>query len=278
MLGHALMSEASRRGVDVTGIARQDADLCVDITDDTKLEQAIAFAAPDVIINAAALVDLKLCEVNKDLAYRTNARAVDIIANVCRSRDIQLVHISTDHFFSGDGTHPHAEDDEVMLVNEYARTKFAGESFALSAPGTLVVRTNITGFRGDANRPTFAEWMFNSLTKGEQINAFFDSYTSTIDVRSFASALFDLIPKQIDGILNLASCEVVDKKTFIEAAAACLHIRDTNIRDASIATLYPKRGDSLGLDVTRAETLLDKKLPNLQEVVSTLTEEYKRSS
>lgn len=278
MLGQAVLGEAAKRGIDAVGVARHGAKRCVDIVDDAALIDVIADVNPDVVVNAAAIVDLARCEHHIEDAYRVNARAVGVLARECHERSIRLVQVSTDHFFLGDGATLHNEAQPVTLLNEYARTKFAGEAFALICPGTLVLRTNIAGFRGDASRPTFAEWLFEALAKGERINAFADYFCSTIDVGAFASALFDLLPTGAHGILNVASREVSDKKTFITAVAARLGIVDPDIHAASVHSLAPARADSLGLDVSRAEKILGRKLPGLSDVVEALVEEYQRQS
>ena len=278
MLGQAVLSEAARRGIEAVGLARQGTDYNVDITDDAALIAAIADAQPGVIINTAALVDLKRCEDHADEANRINARAVGVMADECRERSMRLVQVSTDHFYAGDGRALHNEDDPVTLLNEYARSKHAGEALALTCPGALVLRTNITGFRGDAARPTFAEWLFGALEKGERINAFTDYFTSTLDVGAFAAALFDLLDAGAGGILNVASNEVSDKKTFIDAVAVQLGVGDANIHAASVQSMGLARADSLGLDVSRAEKILGRALPNLNAVVIALVEEHRRRS
>ncbi len=63
------------------------------------------------------------------------------------------MQISTDHYFCGQGDLKHDESAPVTLLNEYARTKYAGEAFALTNPEACVIRTNVVGFRGWEVRP-----------------------------------------------------------------------------------------------------------------------------
>ena len=77
------------------------------------------------------------------------------------------MYVSTDHYWQGDGRLLHAEDAPIQLVNEYARSKHAGERFALSGSGpSLALRTNIVGVRGWKGRPTFAEWAVGAIRRG----------------------------------------------------------------------------------------------------------------
>jgi len=270
MLGQALRRVADREA-EVYSIARAGADFCFDACNGSLLEDAIDRIQPRVIVNAAAVTDLNACERDLGTAYQINARLVSVLAEICRSRSIYLVQISTDHFFTGDGNAPHAENAPVHLVNDYARTKYAGECFALTYPGALVVRTNIVGFRRWAGRPTFVEWALNQFTNPSSLACFTDYFTSSIDVDQFSSALLNVIRKRPSGLLNLASREVFSKKRFLHALAEKWGVSLVGAHDASVTSLAgARRAESVGLDVSRAEKLLGYPLPDLQKVIDSL--------
>lgn len=269
MLGQALRAEMRSRGAEVVGLDRAGAEISADICKDDDLAQAIRDTAPAAVINCAAIVDLGLCESDPLLAYQINARAVGVMAEKCHASDIPFVHVSTDHYFSGDGDRLHREDAQVIFLNEYARTKFAGEGFALAFPDSLVLRTNIVGFRGHG-KPTFAEWAFDAVERDAPMVLFEDSYVSCIDVGSFSTAIADLLAKRAAGLYNLANREVFSKKDFIEAIASRLGRRLSKAETGSVASLGVRRADSCGLDVSRAESILGRPLPGLAEVVDRL--------
>ena len=279
MLGQALMREARRRGLDVCGASRSRSDYRVDIRDDAGLVRMLDETAPRVVVNCAAITDLNACEADPGQTYAVNARAVSILAEHCALRGIHLVQISTDHYFTGDAGRKHDEDAAVRLVNEYARCKYAGERFALTCAGSLVVRTNVVGFRGWQHHPTFVEWALNSLKSGAAMTLFSDFYTSSIDVEHFASALFDAISKRATGVLNIASREVSSKQTFIEALARAVHCPLSNAKSGSVTSVHgAPRAESLGLDVGKAEELLGYRFPGLDEVIVALTNQYAKIS
>jgi dTDP-4-dehydrorhamnose reductase len=276
MLGRALMREASSRKLTVTGAARHDADLMLDITDDSALAEAITRLRPDIIINCAALVNHDKCEKNPEPAYRVNARAVGIMAESASKTGSYLVQISTDHYYTGDVDLKHPESFPVRLINEYARTKYAGEIFALTCAGALVVRTNIVGFRDREERPSFAEWVIRALNENAPITMFDDFYTSSLHVVQFAKALFDLLERRPMGIVNLASREVSSKRAFIESLAKHMNRSLQNAATGSVKSLAgTPRAESLGLNVAKAEKLLGYRLPTLDEVILSLMKEYK---
>ena len=62
------------------------------------------------------------------------------------------------------------------------------------------------------------------------------------------------------------------KEEFILALARAINAEGPRYQTASISGLQPPRGGSLGLDVSKAEGLLGRRLPILQEVVEVLAE------
>ena len=277
MLGQALCREAHSRDIPYTGISRSSKEHAIDLTNKSTLESAVYDIKPTVIINAAAETSILACENDPGHAYQANARVVGILANVCRDLGIYLVQVSTEHYFTGDLSSRHDEYAQVRLLNEYARTKYAGELFALTCPGALVVRTNIVGFRHKAGYPTFVEWVVEKLEAEERMPLFEDFYTSSIDVSAFSSAIFDLQGIKPSGLINVASRDVSNKLQFITSLA---HKLEIPMHEAYIESLRSlpgaTRAESLGLDVSKAESLLGYALPTLDEVTQSIANEYRR--
>lgn len=273
MLGQALITELATRGVDTVGAARRKAALPLDLMDDAAVATAFETVRPETVINCAAATDVDACERDAGYAWAINARAVSILAQNCVDHDAKLVHISTDHFFAGDGDTAHAETAAVCLLNTYAHTKFAGEAFAQIHPSALVVRTNIVGFRG-WTKPTFVEAVITMIERGEAITLFADAFASSIDTGRAAGAILDLLAADAQGVINLGAREVFSKKALIEGLAARLGYNLGHAETGSVHSLAIARADSLGLDVTKAEAILGRSLPTLSDVVSTISENY----
>lgn len=277
MLGQALMAEGAERHADIIGLARSGADINIDIRNDEVLSRALGEVQPSIVINAAAITSLDACEGNPGNAYAVNARAVSIISEATRCNGAYLVQISTDHYYVNEGLRQHAENDPVYLINEYARTKYAGECFALVSGNSLVVRTNIVGFRGRVHAPTFVEWALQGLREQSPITLFDDFYTSSIDVGHFSRAVFDLLPSRPVGVLNLASSVVKSKKEFVAALAMAVGLNVDHCDVGSVKTLSGmRRAESLGLDVSKAEALLGYSLPDMGRVIDNLAHEYRQ--
>jgi len=276
MLGKSLVLEAQKRSYTVLGVDIANSDNPVDITEEKEVERVFWSFEPEFVINTVAVVDLLACENDPCKAYRVNCRPASYLSEYCKKLDASFIHISTDHFFCNDGRKKHAENENVILPNEYSRTKYLAERLATLYSKSLVVRTNIVGFKGDAKKPTFVEWFLQELMNGKSIKLFADYFTSSIDVNSFSTHLFELIEIGATGLLNLASSTVSSKKEFIEMTVSRLGLSLNDSKDDTISSIQGiKRAESLGLDVRRVESVLSKKMPSLEEVVENIAVEAK---
>jgi dTDP-4-dehydrorhamnose reductase len=274
LAGQSVAAACATRGHDVKMAARHGAPLAVDITDDTGLKTLLSTENPDVLINCAASVDLDACERDSPAGWRVNAVPLATMSEWANSTDAFLIHISTDHYYRSGGAIAHDELCPIEFANDYARQKYAAEAFALNARRALVVRTSIVGHRRWP-QPTFAEWIFDLIEHDRPATLFADAFTSSIDTRTFARALLDMIDANVTGLINLAASEVYSKLTFAQEVARQLDRTLSNQGVGSVSSLAVSRANCLGLDVTKAESTLGYKLPNLQEVVASLVREYK---
>jgi len=274
LLGQALLKEIKSRNLDVIGVARRGADINFDISDQDALSALIKDGKFSVIINACAIVNYQLCEEDKKSAYLVNSRPSAILANLAKEVNARYIFISTDGYYNGDKDFKHKEGDKILLLNEYTRTKYCGEVFTLTNPDSLVIRTNIVGFRGKRDMPTFVEWAIDSMKNGIEMILFNDYYTSSISATQFSGALCDLIDKKINGVINLASSQVSTKALFIYKLAEKFGFKLNNAKEGSVNILMPKRASSSGLDVSKAEGILGYHLPGLEEVTEQLLKDY----
>lgn len=277
LLGQAMSAELDRRSWPSIRAARSDAPVSLDIADLEALARVLEAESPELVVNCAALADIPRCETEPALAWTINARPVALLADWSKRSGGRLLQVSTDHFFTDGGARAHSEDEAPHFLNEYARSKFTAEAFALSAPLALVLRTSIVGLRG-WEQPTFAEWAIRSIEQDEPITLYSDAYTSAIDTRAFARAALDLVERGARGLLNCAASEVYTKEALIRALAAGLGRTLDNAVQGSASELVPRRPTSLGLDVARAEAMLGYRLPGLPQVVEALLDQYRNRS
>src|SRR6478736_6562270 len=87
----------------------------------------------DVLINAAAFTNVDACETERDRAFRINAEAPGVLAEICNEKDAKLIHVSTDYVFDGEKRAPYTEEDQANPISAYGKSKIAGEQNVLAA-------------------------------------------------------------------------------------------------------------------------------------------------
>ncbi len=137
-LGRSLAALASP---ELTVIAPPSAEL--DVTSAGSVIEAVsALPRPAVVVNAAAYTAVDQAETDQARAFAVNADAPRVLAAACSSRNVPLVHVSTDYVFPGDATRPYEVDSPVGPKSVYGLTKLAGEEAVLgSGARAWVVRT-----------------------------------------------------------------------------------------------------------------------------------------
>ncbi len=96
----------------------------------------------DVVINCAAYTAVDLAEDQRELAYLVNAEAARTLAELCREKQIRMVHISTDYVFDGESNQPIDETERPNPVSVYGDSKLKGEEYVTTIlPDAYIIRT-----------------------------------------------------------------------------------------------------------------------------------------
>jgi dTDP-4-dehydrorhamnose reductase len=134
-LGHDVMLELKKRGIEGVGCDRSAADngeyetIAMDITDRDRVSEVIS-GGFDAVIHCAAWtnVDAAEDEANKPAVYKVNVEGTENIALACKENDVKMMYISTDYVFNGEGDTAWDPDcKEFAPVNYYGETKLGGE-------------------------------------------------------------------------------------------------------------------------------------------------------
>lgn len=120
-LGQALQPLLTSVATTVHAPKRQVLDL------QSTISEYINSINPDLIINAAAMTNVDAAEVDPALADLINHRAVAELASAAKQHGAAFLQISTDHVFDGTATQPYLETDHTNPINQYGRSKLAGE-------------------------------------------------------------------------------------------------------------------------------------------------------
>lgn len=169
--------------------------------------------APDVIVHAAGLTSVDECERSPARAHHANVVIAAQVAYAAARMNVPLIHISTDHLFSGS----HSLSTETTLVqplNQYAITKALAETEVQKVnPAALIVRTNFFGW-GHASRQSFSDWLINNLRANQDLPLFTDVFFTPILADTLAFAAHELLEVGASGIFNVVGDERLSKYEF----------------------------------------------------------------
>lgn len=143
------------------------------------------------IINAAAYTAVDKAESEPEQADRVNHLAVAQLSEIARAQGAFLLHVSTDYVFDGKGCRPWLESDPVAPVNEYGRSKLAGEQ-AMQASGCCgaIVRTSWVYSEFGSN---FVKTMLRLGTERDELGVIFDQAGTPTYATDLARVLLGLL-------------------------------------------------------------------------------------
>ncbi len=145
----------------------------------------------DFVINCAAYTAVDKAESEPEMANQVNHLAVKQLAEVCKEKDINLIHISTDYVFSGKGFQPYVETDNTDPQNIYGITKLAGELAMLHAnPNGMIIRTSWVYSEFGNN---FVKTMISLGSEKANISVVFDQIGSPTYAGDLAKAILKII-------------------------------------------------------------------------------------
>lgn len=238
--------------------------------------RALAQLQPEVVIHAASMTSVEACESRPELAQHANVELAKNVAQACSSAGIRLVHISTDHLFSGEKAGV-SESEPVAPKNVYARTKAEAELRVLEAcPQALVVRTNFYGW-GPSYRHSFSDVIVTSLREHKPIMLFRDVFYTPILSEFLVNAVHDLVEQRASGILHVVGDERISKYDFGLKLARQFELDASLIKAGCLGdqgALVPRPRD-MSLCNEQACRLLGRKLGGTDEQLQRLQQQEK---
>lgn len=243
----------------------------IDLESVDHLVRAFETMQPQIVIHTAGLTSVEICEAEPELAQRVNVGLASNVAQACAKLELQLVHISTDHLFTGEDSSVD-ETCPVMPVNVYGRTKAEAELRVQEACSrALVVRTNFYGW-GPSYRRSFSDIIIESLRAGKELTLFQDVYYSPILVDAAVKAVHDLLDRKVIGIVNVVGDERISKHEFGLKLAREFNLDTSLIKSGSITDRRSlvQRPHDMSLSNQKIRELLGRKLGDVEEHIAKL--------
>jgi len=245
---------------------------CALVLDDpAQLRAQIEKVLPDLVVHTAGLTSVDRCELFPALAHQANVDIAKNVAQAAATHGAALVHISTDHLFSGQRSMC-TESELPEPINQYGRTKALAETAVMQVnPAALVVRTNFFGW-GHATRQSFSDWLIYNLRAGKELPLFDNVFFTPILADVLALAAHELVEKGASGIFNLVGDRRLSKYEFARILADHFSLPEHLLLQRSLdaSGLVAARPHDMSLDNRKAREVLGRGLGNVSDYLAAL--------
>ncbi len=260
----------NKRVVDIKGVSA----FSIDFADQKSILHSISELQPDVVINAAGLTSVEICENFPQQAFNANveiARKVSFAANYIGAK---VVQISTDHLYTGN---IFSVDEQItpQPVNQYGITKWKAEQAVLEAsPRALVIRTNFYGW-GPNYRPSFSDQIISHLRNGKIVRLFEDVYYSPILISVLVDTIHALIDRDAAGLFNVVGDERISKYAFGKKLADIFSLDSSLILQDTLSNRRDlvRRPLDMSLSNSKVINFLGKAIGNIEAHLNQLKEQ-----
>ncbi len=191
----------------------------LDITDGAAVSRRISEWRPDLIINGA-VVQVDEAEENPLRAQAVNVDGARILAQAAHKIGAEIIHFSTQYAFAGEplGRAPYTTADETQPVNNYGRTKLAGEAAVREAcPRSYIIRTSWVYGSG---KNSFLCTVYNDLRGGKRVRAIDDIWSSTTYVEDLIVRCLEILERRRYGTYHVVNRGVCSYYEFALEAGA----------------------------------------------------------
>lgn len=224
-----------------------------------EIEELLEEVEPEVIIHAAALTDVDLCEKRRSIAHEINVAATRQLAECAAEFDCRFVYISTDLIFNGE-TGNYTETSKPTPINYYGETKLLGEKAVMEmAPNYLIVRLALMYGIGNGVHGGFTEWLRNGLAHEKTVTLYSDQYRTPLFVNDGVRALLEMIEQPVKNeIFHLAGSERLSRYDFGKKFAQTFGYSEQWLKPAKMRELSPtaRRGSDCSLNSKKIQNIL----------------------
>lgn len=191
----------------------------IEITNATNAAEVIRQAAPDIIINCAAIIDVDFCEQNQSVCFAVNRDGVKHLLNAVAQlqKPVTFIQMSSSEIFGrvNEGEYlinGYREDDVPIPASAYQKSKKEAEdilqAYAGSRAQTFARRFIVrAGWLYGEGRKTYVDYFLEKLRAQQPFDVIRDQWRSPTWTRSVAEGLEEML-RRVDlqnGIYHLAS-------------------------------------------------------------------------
>ncbi|MBD1166872.1 sugar nucleotide-binding protein [Pelagibacterales bacterium SAG-MED09] len=232
---------------------------------------------PDLIINAAAITDIELCENAKKKTTLINTGLLKKIFFLKSKYDLnfKLIQFSTDQLYNSEK--PSKESDKINIYNNYSLQKFLAEKICLKNE-SLIFRTNFFGKSISKNK-SFTDWIFEIFQSNKDFYLFKDITFNPLRINTICNIIYTIIIKKkihINGIYNLGSVGKISKSNFAIFFAKKAKVFHENFQVCNYKKiLKTKRSKNMTMNINLFKKKFKIKLPKIRDQIKSEALNYK---
>ncbi|MDO4608880.1 MAG: sugar nucleotide-binding protein [Clostridia bacterium] len=167
---------------------------------DNKLIDFVCAHKPDIIINAAAISDISVCEANPDKSFLANVTLPVVLAKAAKSINAKFISFSTDQVYTGcDNFGPYAENMHLPTpTNIYACHKIQAENEVLNIlPESVMLRATWMYDMPMANHNNRGNFFVNI------INSLHENNTLSFPIQYRGITYVDEVVTQLENVFTI---------------------------------------------------------------------------
>lgn len=212
----------------------------IDVSDTLKVLEFVEHTKPELIINCTAYNFVDKAETDFINAFKTNALGVRNLALAAQKYRAKLVHFGSDYVFDGKKEGLYVEDDLPNPINEYGKSKLAGEVLLSEiCKDALIFRVSWLYGKGEQN-------FIHKLNFWAENNPFLKIAYDEISVPTSATTVADITLKALEkGLTGLYHLTNSGYASRYEWAKEILYIKKID------KFIYPVSGDIFNLPAKR---------------------------
>jgi dTDP-4-dehydrorhamnose reductase len=246
-----------------------------DITDSASVNDIVDSYKPDVVINCAAYNLVDRAEQEREKAFSINAAGPAHLARAAAKREAFLVHFSSDYVFDGQKENGlYTEDDATHPLNEYGKSKLAGEGAVREEAGkSLIFRLSWVFGEGKQN---FIHKLMLWAQSNEYLKIACDEFSVPTYTDTVAGVTLKALEQRVTGLYHLTNSGYCSRYEWAQSVFRELGINKFIRPVAStVFNLPAKRPGFSAMSNEKLSRLLDIRIPSWEEGVRSFLRERK---
>lgn len=257
------------KGYNFVGLDKEE----LDITNRDAVDLKIGEIKPEIVINCAAYNLVEDAEKDATLAFEINEKGVRNIAEACKKRNCFLVHYGTNTIFDGTKGLPYTEEDIPNPINEYGKSKLAGEKALqeILNDNFLILRTSWLYGEGTQN---LIYKFLNRVKEGKELMGTIDDIATPTSTKTLVNLTLLSLDKNLKGIYHAVNSGTASRwdwlSEILKITGKNLEIKKVEVASFNLVARVPVDSTLCNLKISK-ELGID--IPDWKEELATFLSE-----